>query len=127
MAVPQPSARTGRPPRATRLRVAVALILLWWIPVWALGPLIAGWLSGPDNSPSVGSVTIAIIVVQTIIGVIGLWLGGTEIKAIVRHTTRRHALSAIWSVLLHGEIPDRPPAGPADEDRPPQGQDTGTG
>jgi hypothetical protein len=72
-------------------------------------------------------VTIAIIVVQTIIGVIGLWLGGTEIKAIVRHTTRRHALSAIWSVLLHGEIPDRPPAGPADEDRPPQGQDTGTG
>ena len=97
-----PSGESGRP---ARLRVAVALVLIWWVPFWLLGPLIADWLSGLNNPPSGAAVTAAIVVVQTILGLIGFWLGGTEIKSIARRSTKKQAFVAAWSVLLHGEIP----------------------
>jgi hypothetical protein len=107
--------------------VAVALVLLWWVPIWLLGPLIAGWLSGLSNPPSDAAVTAAIIVVQTIIGLIGFWLGGTQVKSIVRRSTKRQALKAIWSVLLHGAIPDDVRAASADDEQPPHSGDIGAG
>jgi hypothetical protein len=75
-----------------RLRVGVFLILLWLVPFWALSPYIAHSLSG--------------LVRQTIIGLVGFWVAGTEVKAIVKGSTKRHAVAAIWSILLHGEIRD---------------------
>ena len=90
-----------------RLRVGVFLILLWLVPFWALSPYIAHSLSGLSNPPSVAEVTTAILVMQTIIGLVGFWVAGTEVKAIVKGSTKRHAVAAIWSIFLHGrsEIP----------------------
>src|SRR5512133_1600713 len=51
-----------------RLRFGVALIILWLIPFWALGPEITRSLSGLSNPPSVAAVTTTIVVVQTILG-----------------------------------------------------------
>jgi hypothetical protein len=87
-----------------RLRVGVLLILLWLVPFWALAPLIAHSLSGLSKPPSVADVTTAIVVMQTIIGLFGSWVAGTEVKSIIKGSTKRHALGAIWSIFLHGEI-----------------------
>jgi len=86
--------------------VGVFLILLWLVPFWALSPYIVHSLSGLSNPPSVAEVTTAILVMQTIIGLVGFWVAGTEVKAIVKGSTKRHAVAAIWSIFLHGEIRD---------------------
>jgi hypothetical protein len=88
------------------LRVGVFLILLWLLPFWALAPRIAHSLSGLSNPPSVAALTTTIVVVQTIIGLLGFWVAGTEVKSIIKGSTKRHALGAIWSILLHGDIRD---------------------
>ena len=103
-----------------RLRVGVLLILLWIVPFWALAPLIADSLSGLSNPPSVAAVTTTILVVQTIIGLLGFWVAGTQVKSIIKGSTKRHALGAIWSMLLHGEIRGQGDVGDgANEGRPP--------
>ena len=91
-------------PSPLRLRVGVFLILLWIVPFWLLAEPIAHSLSGLSNPPSVAAVTTAIVVVQTIFGLLGFWVAGTEVKSIIKGSTMRHALRAIWSMLLHGDI-----------------------
>jgi hypothetical protein len=104
-----------------RLRVGVFLILLWIVPFWALAPYIANSLSGLSNPPSVAAVTTTIVVVQTILGLLGSWVAGTEVKSIIKGSTKRHALGAIWSILLHGEIRGQGEVGKdPNEGRPPR-------
>jgi hypothetical protein len=91
-------------PSALRVRMGVFLVLLWLLPFWALAPHIAHSLSGLSNPPSVAAVTTAIVVVQTILGLLGFWVAGTEVKSIIKGSTMWHALGAIWSILLHGSI-----------------------
>jgi hypothetical protein len=100
--------------------VGVLLILLWIVPFWALAPFIADSLSGLSNPPSVAAVTTTILVVQTILGLLGFWVAGTAVKSIIKGSTKRHALVAIWSILLHGEIRGQDSAGnDPNEARPP--------
>jgi hypothetical protein len=75
-----------------RLRLGALLIILWLLPFWALAPEIAHLLRGLSNPPSVAAVTTTIVVVQTIIGLLGLWIAGTEVKSIIKGSTMRHAL-----------------------------------
>jgi hypothetical protein len=87
-----------------RLRVGVFLVFLWIVPFWALAPRIAHSLSGLSNPPSVAAVTTTIVVVQTIIGLLGFWVAVTQVKSIIKGSTMRHALGAIWSILIHGDL-----------------------
>ena len=87
-----------------RLRVGVLLILLWLIPFWALAPEIAHSLSGLSNPPSVATVTATIVAVQTVIGLLGFWVAGTEVKSIIKGSTMKQALGATWSILIHGKV-----------------------
>ena len=91
-------------PSPVRLRVGVLLILLWIVPFWALAPYIANSLSGGSKTPSVADVTTIIVAVQTVLGLLGFWVAGAAVKSIIKGSTKRHALGAIWSILLHGEI-----------------------
>ena len=112
---------TSAGPSPLRLRVGVVLILMWIVPFWALGPLIADSLSGLSNPPSAADVTTAIVVVQTIIGLLGFWVAGTQVKSIIKGTTKRRALEAIWFILLHGEVRGQGEVGnDPDERRPPR-------
>ncbi len=88
-----------------RLRAGVFLILMWILPFWLLAPAIAHSLSDLDNPPSVAAVTTTIVVVQTVLGLLGFWVAGRQVKAIVKGTTTRHALGAIWSIFLRGDVP----------------------
>ena len=108
-------------PSPLRLRVGVFLILLWIVPFWALAPRIADSLSGLSSPPSVAAVTTAIVVVQTIIGLLGFWVAGAAVKSIIKGSTMRHALVAIWSMLIHGEIRGQGEVGnDPNEGRPPR-------
>jgi len=95
-------------------------------PFWALAPYIANSLSGLSNPPSVAAVTTTILVVQTIIGLLGFWVAGAAVKSIIKGSTMRHALVAIWSMLIHGEIRGQgevvnaPNEGDPNEGRPPR-------
>jgi hypothetical protein len=91
-------------PSPLRLRVGVFLILLWIVPFWLLAEPIAHSLSGLSNPPSVAAVTTAIVVVQTILGLLGFWVAGAAVKSIIKGSTMRHALGAIWSMLIHGDL-----------------------
>lgn len=91
-------------PSPLRLRVGVLLIILWWLPFWALAPLIADSLSGLSKPPSVAAVTTTIVVVQTMIGLLGFWVAGTGVKSIIKNSTKKDALRAIWSMLIHGDV-----------------------
>ena len=35
---------------------------------------------------------------------IGSWVAGTQVKAIIKGSTKRQALGAIWSIFIHGEV-----------------------
>jgi hypothetical protein len=108
--------------------VGVALILLWWAPFWALGPWIADRLNGTGTSPTAATVTTVIVIVQTIIGLIGLWAAGTEIKSIVKHSSKKQALGVAWAVLIHGKLPPQEHEGGRADERPsPESQDIDTG
>ena len=89
-----------------RLRLGVALIGIWWIPIWLLAPLVAHLTGGP-----VGSVTIAVAVVQTIIGLIGVLIAGRQAAKIVRHTGLRAVPAKVWHVLWTGRVEPEPTAG----------------
>jgi hypothetical protein len=109
-----PGARSVSP---LRLRAGVLAILLWWAPIWLLAPHIADSLSGLDPPPSVALVTTIIVVVQTLIGVIGIVVAGSAVRAIVKGSTKREALRLIWQIFLHGEI-----QGPTDVEGEPKSQ-----
>src|SRR6187200_150219 len=108
-------------PSPLRLRVGVFLILLWIVPFWALAPRIADSLSGLSKPPSVAAVTTAIVIVQTIVGLLGFWVAGAAVKSIIKGSTMRHALGAIWSMLIHGDIRGQREVGnDPNEGRPPR-------
>ena len=108
-----------------RLRVGVFLILLWIVPFWLLAEPIAHSLSGLSKPPSVAAVTTAIVAVQTVLGLVGFWVAGAAVKSIIKGSTMRHALVAIWSMLIHGDIRGQgdvgnaPNEGDPNEGRPP--------
>ena len=95
-----------------RLRLGVALIALWWIPVWLLAPVVAAVGSWP-----VGTVTLVIAIVQTIIGLFGALIAGRQAVALVRNTPFRAVPKKIWRVLWTGKAP-KEPAKAADASEP---------
>ena len=98
MSVPVPA--RGTPPiSATRLRVGVFLILLWWIPVWLAAPVI-GEAFGLD----VVDVAVALAVVQTVVGALGTLVAGKQITRILRGVPRKQMLPTVWRVFRHGSI-----------------------
>jgi hypothetical protein len=108
-------------PSPLRLRVGVSLILLWLLPFWALAPRITHSMGGLSNPPSVAAVTTAIVAVQTILGLLGFWVAGTEVKSIIKGSTMKHALAAIWSIFIHGNVRSHDNVGSEpNEARPPR-------
>lgn len=87
-----------------RLRLGVVLIGIWWIPIWLLAPVVAHLADEP-----VGSVTLTIAIVQTVIGLIGALLAGRQAAKIVRHTGFRGFPRKIWHALRTGQLIEAEP------------------
>lgn len=84
---------------ASRMRIGVVCLALWWIPFWALAPMIATSLNLKASA-----VTLAIVVVQTIIGGIGIWVAGKEVSNIIKKTPKKQVPGKVWHVLIHGSF-----------------------
>ena len=82
-----------------RLRAGVFLILLWWVPVWLAGPVLAEAF-GLD----VRDVVIALVVVQTVLGALGALVAGTQVTRILRGVPRKRMLPTVWRVFRHGSL-----------------------
>ena len=91
---------------ATRMRLGVGLILLWWLPIWLLAPYINSAFSSTDSSQSLAIITTIIIVIQTMIGGFGVYIAGGPVMDIIKKTPRRKVPRTILRILLHGKLDD---------------------
>ena len=89
------------------------MIGIFWVPVWLLAPVIADVINEP-----VGSVTLVIAIIQTIIGLLGGLIAGRQAAAIVKHTKKRAIPGKIWHVIWTGKLEedDAPPSESAPAD-----------
>ena len=106
-------------PSPLRLRVGVLMILMWLLPFWLLATPIAHALNGGSGSPTPVEVTTAMVVIQTILGLVGFVVAGTAVKTLIKGVKLRRAVVLIWSVLLHGEVRDQDKPGAGPEELPP--------
>ncbi len=83
----------------TRLRIGTVLIFLWWVPIWAIAPQLADMFGFDSNNAR-----IVIMIIQTIIGLIGMLIVGKQIAGIMKGTSFRRMPSTVWKVLRHGSI-----------------------
>jgi hypothetical protein len=88
---------------ATRLRAGVLLLFIWWIPFWLLEPVIDK-IFGVTSSTSKHDVLIAILAIQTVLGLVGILIAGKQVWTIFRKTSRRQLPRSVWHMLRHGEI-----------------------
>jgi len=92
-----------------RLRVGVVLVFLWWIPVWLAAPLIAEafGLDGHD-------VLVALVIVQTFVGLAGVLVIGRQVARIMTGIPARRMLPTVWRVFRRGTLdgPGQPAPGP---------------
>jgi len=84
-----------------RLRIGVIMIVIWWAPIWLLSPFISDYLNG---TPSTATITTAIVVIQTLIGLLGFYVAGKEVVGIIKNKPKKQALKTIWYVLIHGQV-----------------------
>lgn len=92
---------------ATRLRIGILCIALFWIPVWAITPLlIAG------SSESVAKATTTIMVIQGGFGLLGVLIVGKPLYNLVKSTPRKKILKTLWHVLKSGQAPTPPQTTP---------------
>lgn len=83
----------------TKLRIGCLLIFLWWIPIWVVAPEIADFFGLNSNNAR-----IVIMIIQTIIGVIGMLVVGKEVASIMRGIPFKKMIPTIWRVLRYGSI-----------------------
>jgi hypothetical protein len=84
---------------ASRMRIGVLFLFVWWAPIWALSPAIATSLDLKTST-----VTLVIVILQTIIGVLGIAVAGKEVSNIIKKTPKKQVPGKIWHVLIHGSF-----------------------
>ena len=87
---------------ATRLRIGVVLLLIWFIPFWALAPWIAkalGW-----SAHAGVELGLVMSIGQTLIGFVGAFIAGKEGTALVKGTTFRKVPARAWHIIWTGNM-----------------------
>lgn len=92
----------------TRTRVGIVLFLLWWLPVYLLAPAVADLLGKGSDAQARHVITIWLVVIQTALGVLGLYLAGRELFSALGRVRRRRVLPVAWRIVWSGDtaIPD---------------------
>jgi hypothetical protein len=86
-----------------RLRLGVILLVIWWVPVYLAIPAIVAGLGLSSSANK--KVAIAVISVQGIIGIIGLFLVGKQVAGPMRHVQARKLPKAAWHMFWTGQPP----------------------
>ena len=85
-----------------RVRIGVALVVLWWLPFYLLGPALADLVGKGDDPSARRAATLLIVVVQTGIGLLGGFLAGRELVATLGKVRRRRMLPVAWRIVWSG-------------------------
>ena len=86
-----------------RVRIGVLLFLLWWLPVYLLAPAIADLLGSSNDAHLLRQVTIWLVCIQTVIGLVGLYLAGKQLFATLGKVRRRRVLPLAWRIVWTGD------------------------
>ena len=79
------------------------MLFLWWIPFWLAEPVFAA-LFGVTTAQGKHRLLIAILIVQTVVGLVGLLMAGWQIAAVVRQVSFRKTPGVVWRIIIHGDI-----------------------
>jgi hypothetical protein len=100
-----PEEKLVEPSRAvsvTRLRVGAVLLLIWFIPFWALGPWIAKSLGLSDHAGV--QLSLAISICQTVIGIVGAFAAGRDATKLVTGTPFTTVPGRAWRIIWTGSM-----------------------
>jgi hypothetical protein len=87
---------------ATRLRIGVVLLVIWFVPFWALAPWIARSLGWSVHAGVVLGIVMSVS--QTCIGIVGAVIAGKEATALVKGTRFKKVPAKAWHIIWTGHI-----------------------
>jgi hypothetical protein len=82
---------------AARVRLGVGLFILFWLPIWLLGPALAEVVG-----ITVAQATLIVGTIQVILGILGFLMIGKQTVMILRHSSRKQAPKIIWHIFWSG-------------------------
>lgn len=86
----------------TRLRIGAVLLLIWFIPFWALAPWIAkslGW-----SAHAGVQLGIVMSICQTLIGIVGAFTAGKEATTLIKGTPFKAVPARAWRIIWTGNM-----------------------
>jgi hypothetical protein len=86
----------------TRLRLGAVLLLIWFIPFWALAPWIANTLGWSAHAGV--KLGLVMSICQTLIGIAGAFTAGKEATALVKGTPFKKVPARAWHIIWTGNI-----------------------
>jgi uncharacterized membrane protein (DUF485 family) len=86
----------------TRLRVGAVLLLIWFIPFWALAPWIAKHLGWSVHAGV--ELGLVMSICQTLIGIVGAFIAGKDATALVKGTPFKRVPARVWHIIWTGNI-----------------------
>jgi uncharacterized membrane protein YeaQ/YmgE (transglycosylase-associated protein family) len=87
---------------ATRLRIGAVLLLIWFIPFWALAPWIAKTLGWSEHAGV--ELGIVMSIGQTLIGIVGAVIAGKQATALVKGTPFKKVPARAWHIIWTGNM-----------------------
>lgn len=84
-----------------RLRIGIFFIFLWWLPFWLIAPFLSD-VFGLTTAQAQHRMFVAVILVQTVVGVTGVVIAGRLVMSQMRHVPYRKFPKTIWNILKTG-------------------------
>ena len=86
-----------------RVRIGILLFLLWWLPIYLLTPVLAGLLGKADDASARHAITVWLVCIQTVIGLVGVYLAGRELFSTLGKVRRRRLVPVAWHIVRRGD------------------------
>ncbi len=87
----------------TRLRTGIILLFLFWIPFWALVPLLESTLN-ITSSQGIRNLTIVVMLLQSALGLAGVVIAGKQVALVMKNTKRKQMPKKVWHIVWTGKI-----------------------
>ena len=86
-----------------RLRVGIILLFLFWIPFWALVPVLESTLN-ITSSQGIRNLTIVVMLLQSALGLAGVVIAGKQVALVMKSTKRKQMPKKVWHIVWTGKI-----------------------
>jgi hypothetical protein len=93
-----------------RLRLGILMFILWWLPVYLMVPAVTDALGEHGNAHAIEVTTAVIVLLQTVIGLIGVFLLGKTLALTLKQVTFKKLPATIWHIAWTGKATIDPTA-----------------